>query len=183
MINAKEVIEESLPVLTVCAAISIMSGMFLGNNQELLKALPGLLIIVPSFNAVNGNISSVMASRISSGLHMGLIKPRLHESGMLRTNVLAMTFVAAVSFLLLGLVAAGINSYAGIEMANFIVFPSITFTAGILTVVMLMAGSIFTSYLIYRHGIDPDNVVVPILTTIGDFVGISMLLLIASAAI
>lgn len=183
MIDTKEVIEESLPVLTICAAISIFSGLFLGNNLELLKALPGLLIIVPSFMAVNGNISSVMASRISSGLHMGLIKPRFHGSRVLQKNIYAMIIVAVVSFLILGAVAAGINTYAGAEAVNMMLFPAVTLTAGLITVLILMGGSIFTSYLIYRHGLDPDNVVVPILTTVGDFVGISVLLLIAAVVI
>ncbi|MCK4823464.1 magnesium transporter, partial [bacterium] len=90
---------------------------------------------------------------------------------------------AVVSFFMLGLAAAMINNFLGAAVINFMIFPVITLTAGLITVMVLMFGSIFTSYLIYRHGLDPDNVVVPILTTVGDFVGILVLLLITAAVI
>ena len=183
MIDTKEVIEESLPVLSICAAISILSGLFLGKNEELLRMLPGILIIVPSFMAINGNISSVVASRLSSALHMGLVKPHFRRSKLLERNIHAMLIVAVVSFFMLGLAAAMINNFLGAAVINFMIFPVITLTAGLITVMVLMFGSIFTSYLIYRHGLDPDNVVVPILTTVGDFVGILVLLLITAAVI
>jgi mgtE-like transporter len=182
MIDTKEVIEESLPVLTICAAISILSGLFLGSNEDLLRMLPGILIIVPSFMSVNGNISSVVTSRLSSALHMGLLKPHFRRSEILGMTVHAMLIVAVLSFIVLGLVAGMVNSFLGSGVA-VIMFPLITLTAGLITVLILMFTSIFTSYMVYSHGIDPDNVVVPILTTVGDFVGISVLLLITAAVV
>ncbi|UCD03230.1 MAG: magnesium transporter [Candidatus Aenigmatarchaeota archaeon] len=183
MINRKEVIEESLPILSIAAAISILSGVFLGKNEELLRALPGILIIVPSFMSVNGNISSVVSSRLSSALHMGLVKPHFRRSKVLGQTIHSMLIVSVIAFLVLGIAAAAVNILFGAETGTFMIFPIITLTAGLITVLILMFGSIFTSYLVYRHGIDPDNVVVPILTTAGDFVGITMLLLITAVVI
>ncbi len=183
MINRKEVIEESLPVLSLAAAISILSGVFLGNNEELLKALPGILIIIPSFMAINGNISSVVSSRLSSALHMGLVKPHFRRSELLMRNIHSMLIISVIAFAVLGIAAATVNSMFSAGPVSFILFPVITLTAGLITVLILMFGSIFTSYIVYRHGIDPDNVVVPILTTVGDFVGISVLLLITAMVI
>lgn len=183
MINRKEVIEESLPVLSLAAAISILSGVFLGKNEDLLRALPGILIIVPSFMSINGNISSVVSSRLSSALHMGLVKPHFRRSKLLGRNIHSMLIVSVISFLVLGMVAGIVNSMLGKVSVYFLLFPLITLTAGLITVLILMFGSIVTSYIIYRHGIDPDNVVVPILTTVGDFVGISVLLLITGMVV
>ena len=52
-----------------------------------------------------------------------------------------------------------------------------------LTVLILIFVSMLFSYLTFRKGLDPDNVVVPILTTIGDLVGISVLLIIMGLVI
>jgi mgtE-like transporter len=183
MINIKEVIEESLPVLSIAAAISILSGLFLGKNEEMLRLLPGILIIIPSFMSVNGNISGVVTSRLSSALHMGLVKPKFRRNKIVETNIYAMLLVSVIAFLVLGIAAATVNSLFGAKYVAFTVFPMITLTAGLLTVLILMVISIFTSYIIYRHGLDPDNVVVPLLTTVGDFVGISILLLITVVVI
>jgi len=183
MIDVKEVLEESLPVLTICAAISVLSGAFLGDNQELFRTLPGILVIVPSFIAVNGNISSVMSSRLSSALHTGLIKPHFRGKGVLRVNIFSMILIASVVFTVLGFVGGAINYAISGEAFSVEVFPMITLVAGLVTVSILLVGSILTSYLTYRRGLDPDNVVVPILTTVGDFVGIVVLLLIAGVVI
>ncbi len=121
MIDTKEVIEESLPVLSICAAISILSGLFLGKNEELLRMLPGILIIVPSFMAINGNISSVMTSRLSSALHMGLVKPHFRRSKLLERNIHAMLIVAVISFIFILNPRCLISSGNGSNESNFLV--------------------------------------------------------------
>lgn len=182
-LNVREIFEESAPVLTLCAAISIFSGLFLSRNEAVLKILPGVLIIIPSFIAINGNISSVITSRLSSALHMGLVKPNFRRTKLLIRNVYSMLIVSLVSFLILGFVAGALNVLLGASKVSFIMFPLVTFTAGMITAPILIFISILFSYLTYRKGLDPDNVVVPLLTTIGDFVGISVLLIITGLVI
>lgn len=177
-IDVREILKESMPVLSICAVISIFSGLFLSRNEELLKFLPGLLIILPSFMGINGNISSVISSRLSSSLHMGLIKPDFKRSRTLERNVHSMLIVSLVAFPILGFVAAIVNSFLGVSVTNLLFFPLITLAAGMTTALILMFISIFFSYVTYRNGLDPDNVVVPILTTVGDLVSISTLLII-----
>jgi len=182
-INAKEILEESIPVLTICVTISVFSGLFLNKNTELLKFLPGLLIIMPSFIAVNGNISSVLTSRLSSALHMGLIKPNFRRTKILLRNIYSMLIVSMVSFPVLGFVAAAANSLFGASKAAFVIFPLITFTAGMITVLLLIFASILFSYVTYRKGLDPDTVVIHLLTTTGDLVGIVVLLVVTGMMI
>jgi mgtE-like transporter len=176
-LNVKEIYKESVPVLTLAAAISIFSGLFLNKNEEVLRFLPGILIIIPSFIAINGNISSVLTSRLSSALHMGLVKPNLHRTKLLLRNVYSMLFISIVAFPVIGFVGGALNFLLGATEVGFILFPLITLTAGMVTTLILILISILFSYLTYRKGLDPDNVVVPLLTTIGDLVGISILLI------
>jgi mgtE-like transporter len=182
-LDVREIFEESVPVLTLCAAVSIFSGLFLNKNEAMLKFLPGILIIIPSFIAINGNISSVITSRISSALHMGLISPNFRKTKLLMRNVYSMIIVSLVSFPILGFVAGGLNVLFGASDVGFVIFPLITFTAGMITVLILIFISMLFSYLTYSKGLDPDNVVIPVLTTTGDFVGILVLLLITGLVV
>ncbi|MBN2330923.1 MAG: magnesium transporter [Candidatus Aenigmarchaeota archaeon] len=182
-LDVREIFEESIPVLTLTAAISIFSGFFLNNNEEVLKFLPGLLIIIPSFIAINGNISSVMTSRLSSALHMGLIKPDFRRTSLLMRNFYSMIFISLVSFPVLGLIAGGLNVLFGGGAECMLAFLLITFAAGMTTALVLIFVSMLFSYLTYRRGLDPDNVVIPLLTTIGDLVGISVLLIVTGLVI
>ena len=63
------------------------------------------------------------------------------------------------------------------------VFPFIILIAGFLTTVVLSIMSVVFSYVSYSKGIDPDNWVIPILTSTGDFMGILLLFMIASIAV
>jgi len=180
MISGRSILKQSIPVLSVCAVISIFSGIFLDRYESLLRVLPGILIIVPSFIAVNGNISSVISSRLSGALHMGLVKPDFRRSRVLTRNIYAVLIDSLVAFPFLGFLAAAMNIILGSTPVSFIIFPIITFCAGMITITALIFASIFFSYLSYRKGIDPDNIVIPILTTTGDFIGISTLLLITA---
>lgn len=182
-LNVKEIFKESVPVLTLTAAISIVSGLFLNNNEDVFKFLPGLLIIIPSFIAINGNISSVMTSRLSSALHMGLIKPNFRRTHLLMRNFYSMVFISLVAFPVLGVFAGALNIMFGGGAEYMMIFPLITFAAGMSTALILIFVSMIFSYLTYRKGLDPDNVVIPLLTTIGDLVGISVLLIITGLVI
>ena len=183
MKNAKDILKESVPVMSVCAVISIFSGLFMSKNEELLRFLPGLLVVLPPFMSINGNISSVLTSRLSSALHMGLIRPDFKRTNVLSRNMHSMVIVALVSFPVLGFVAGMINAFFGASGMNFMLFPLLLLTAGMTTVLILLFTSMAFSYMTYRRGLDPDDVVIPALTTVGDFVGIAVLLTITGLVI
>ncbi len=182
-LDVREIFEESVPVLTLTAAISIFSGFFLNRNEEVLRFLPGMLIIIPSFIAINGNIASVMTSRLSSALHMGLIKPNFRRTKLLMRNFYSMVIISLIAFPVLGLIAGALNVLFGGSAESFMIFPLVTFSAGMTTALILIFVSMLFSYLTYRKGLDPDNVVIPMLTTTGDLVGISVLLIITGLVI
>lgn len=182
-IHSKEILKESIPVLMFCAAISVFSGLSLSRNEEILKFLPGILLIVPAFMSINGNISSIITSRLSSALHMGLIKPNFRRTHLLMKNFYSMLIISFITFPILGFVAGFFNIIFSGSDLGLIFFPLITLLSGMITISSLMFLSIFVSYMTYRKGLDPDNVVVPFLTTVGDFIGITVLLLVTALVI
>lgn len=175
MYSIKTIFKESIPVLVICMAISIGAGFVMNMNDELLFTLPGILVVIPSFINMNGSILSILSSRISSALHMGLIKPKLKKTKTLDKNLIITFFDSIVSFLLLGIIAGAFNLVLGIPSVEFMIFPIITLVAGLLSIAFLSILSITFSYVSYSKGIDPDNWVIPALTSIGDFVGVVLL--------
>ena len=114
MYSMKTIFRESFPVLVICMAISIGAGFVMNMNGKLLFNLPGILVVIPSFVNMNGSIVSVLSSRISSALHMGLIKPKLKRTKTLDKNIIITFFETIISFALLGLVAGGFNMIIGV---------------------------------------------------------------------
>lgn len=178
MYSIKTIIKQSFPILVISMAISIGAGLIMNANSELLFSLPGLLLVIPSFINMNGSILSILSSRISSALHMGLIKPKLKRTKTLNKNVMITFFDSFVSFTLLGFIAGIFNMFLGLPGIDLFIFPIITLTAGMISISLLTVLSIIFSYVSYSKGIDPDNWVIPALTSIGDFVGVFLLFMI-----
>ncbi|HEC80909.1 MAG TPA: hypothetical protein ENI42_00580, partial [Thermoplasmatales archaeon] len=72
-----KIMKESLPILTLCGILGILSGTFLGTKIESLITIPGLLILIPPFLEDGGAMGGILAARLSSMLHLGLTEYNL----------------------------------------------------------------------------------------------------------
>jgi len=176
MISVKSIIKQSLPSLVLVAALGMVSGILLDTNKDSIMALPGILLAIPSFINIGGVILSVLVSRLSSALHMGLIGYKnIRRTKTLENNIKATYFNTFVSYLFIGVVVGGFNSLLGFHALGLFVFPIITLIAGLLTVSVLSVMGILFTYVSFRKGIDPENWVIAIMTTLGDMTGIFFL--------
>jgi mgtE-like transporter len=181
--SLKRILEESMPVLIISVAITIGAGVILSKNSNMILLLPGIIVIVPSFINMGGSLMAVLSSRLSSALHLGFIHPIIHRTKTLERNLLATFITAAVSFTLLGVFAGLFTQLMGIKGLDLVMFPVLTLVAGFMTVLILSLLSVVFSYLSFKRGVDPDNVVIPLLTSLGDFIGIVFLFLTLSIVI
>ena len=117
-----------------------------------------------------------MRSRISSALHLGLMKPTLRSDGTLRANVLALAVSGVISFGCLGIFAFAVSSAVGIADLGVVDFMLITLLSGTCLTVFTIALSLWTCFVSFRRGLDPDDVVVPVVATLTDLAGIILLL-------
>ncbi|MFW5965544.1 MAG: magnesium transporter [Halodesulfurarchaeum sp.] len=168
---------EALPVLLVSLAGGLVSGVVLERVLGQVAVFPGLLVMVPVFLATRGNIYGALGARISSGLHQGLIQPRLERNDRLVNAVFA-SFINAVG---ISVVIAVISWVAlqlmGWESASLLAFLLIMLVAGVLTSIVLILGLLILIFWGFNRGYDPDNLVGPIVTTLGDIFGMLFLLL------
>ena len=70
---AKEMVKQSLPLIVLCGLGAIVAGSTLGVMIELLREIPGLIVIIPAIIALRGNISTAFGSRLGSAYHLGVI--------------------------------------------------------------------------------------------------------------
>jgi mgtE-like transporter len=49
------------------------------------------------------------------------------------------------------------------------------FVAGVLTSILMIAGLVSPVFLAFRRGLDPDNLIGPTVTTLGDIFGVTFL--------
>ncbi len=168
---------ESVLALTVGLGGGIVAGTILGTEvmAESFEAYPGLLFLLPAFLAMKGNVYGAMGARITTGLHQGIIKPRFGYDRRLR-NLLVATFInSMVVSLFIGTLSWSILQLLDWESAALFELVGSMAIAGFLTWCVLVIGTITLLFAGYRRGLDPDNLMGPIVTTLGDVFGVTFL--------
>jgi mgtE-like transporter len=167
---------EALPVLLLALGGGLCSGLALEELLASIDRFPGLLVMVPVFLATRGNVYGALGGRISSGLHQGLIAPRFAYDERLANAVLASLINGIGVSVVIGLLSWSALELLGREAAHVLELVAIMLVAGTLTSVVLVAGLLGVLFVGYERGYDPDNLVGPIVTTLGDIFGMAFLL-------
>ncbi|MEX0920584.1 MAG: magnesium transporter [Candidatus Pacearchaeota archaeon] len=154
----------------------LVSGIVLVVYLDKIFIIPGMLIIIPGFMAMRGNISGGLASRVTVGLLLGLISPDRKNDRIVKGNLSASLFLAAIISLLLGLVAFTFNYFvSGIITPKIILVPLL---AGIISTFLLDHITLYATIKLFKKGYDPNNMMGPLVTTAGDVTSILSLLII-----
>ena len=174
MYDWKAIFKESAPILIITAFIGVAGGQILNSINTILVEIPILLFLLPVINAVGGNLGTVLGARISSGFHSGYIQPNLGDIEM-RENIIISSIlgVCVYLFLALGIASSSIVIPLGIIAYHLFV---IILGAGILLTIFMIIITIIIGIVAVKKRLDPDNVLTPIVTTTGDFIGIGSLL-------
>jgi mgtE-like transporter len=177
---ARGAYREALPVVAASAVGGLVAGLVLGGMRAELRAVPGLLVLVPALLAIRGNVYGSLGARLSSALHQGLIEPRLS----LPDDRVRSAIAAAVANGLLVSAFASVAAWVAIGLLGRPVAPvetlvAVALLAGVLSGTVLVVAVVGVTFLGYRRGIDPDTLVGPVVTTTGDLFGLAFLALAA----
>ncbi|MFC6906643.1 magnesium transporter [Halalkalicoccus tibetensis] len=168
---------EALPVLLVALGGGLFAGLVLEEILESVERFPGLLVMVPVFLATRGNVYGALGGRIASGLHQGLIEPRFERDERL-VNAVVASFINGIGIsVVIGVITWLALLVLGWESAALYEFVGIMLIAGTLTSIVMIVGLLVLIFAGYEYGYDPDNLVGPAVTTLGDIFGMLFLLL------
>ena len=174
--EAWSIYREAIPILFVALGGGLFAGLVLEEILESVQRFPGLLVMVPVFLATRGNVYGALGGRISSGLHQGLIPPEFEWNERLVNAILA-SFVNGIGIsVVIGVVTWLALLVLGWEVAALYELVGIMLIAGVLTSVVLIFGLLVLIFAGYKRGLDPDNLVGPIVTTLGDIFGMLFML-------
>ncbi len=157
----------------------ILCGLFTGTilavYTDNLLLIPGMIVLLPGFLEMRGNISGSFASRLSSGLFLGVIKPKRYRTKIIKGNLIASFALVIIVSLLLGLMAFAFT-YAVFHEATLSIIV-IAVVAAIIANIIEIPLTLFTTFYFFRKGHDPNNIMGPFVTSTGDLSSIIALLI------
>ncbi|MFB6069081.1 MAG: magnesium transporter [Halobacterium sp.] len=164
----------TLPVLLALTVVEVGSGLVLGSFEATLLRYPSLLVLVPVTIGTAGNLGSVLASRLSTAFHLGTLSFDPADDH-LAGNAAATVALAVTLFPVVGAGAwalAGVTQQTELALATVVLVASL---AGAALAVLAVAVTVAATYAAYRFELDPDDVVIPVVTNTCDVLGVVVL--------
>ena len=175
--ETNRILKQSTPVLLLCSFLGGAAGGILNSAIETLLTNASLLTLLPLFSGESGSLISILGARLSSGLHSGLVEPLKKPEGEALHNFMISFILAIIVFPIIGLLAEGSSYALGVVGVGFDKIMEISTLSGVILVSIMVIVVYYVSITSYNNNLDPDNIVIPISTSITD--SISSLILIS----
>ncbi|MFB6266928.1 MAG: magnesium transporter [Halodesulfurarchaeum sp.] len=164
----------TLPVLLGLTVVAVGSGLVLGSFEEELLAHPSLLVLVPVTIGTAGNLGSLLASRLSTAFHLGTLSFEPTDDH-LGGNAVATVLLAGTLFPLVGAGAWGLSAVTTGTELGIVTVILVATVSGMGLAVLAVIVTVIATYGAYQFGLDPDDVVIPVVTNTCDVLGVVML--------
>ncbi len=161
---------QGLVALTISTAAGFIAGLTLAGSDQLLRDLPGLLVLIPASVGLRGSIFGAMGARLGTQIAAGLFVPNLRPGGPLRTNVEVTVVSALAASFFLAVIAKLVAAAFGESTISLWDLVTISVLSGAIAsavIIVLTVGLAITSF---RRGWDLDAVATPLLTALGDMI-------------
>jgi mgtE-like transporter len=163
-------IKESLLTLLFVAFIVNITGTILLSINTSLKVVrrKEIYTVYPALIDTVGDVGSVVGSTATTKLALGLLKPSFSDMRNHATQIFGAWTAAIVMFVFFSAFSLFINGM--FALYAFLSFTSLLLTTNVIAVTTIVLISHTVAILTFQKGLDPDNFVIPIESSLADSV-------------
>jgi len=170
-----KIVRENLPPCLLSCIVQILPGMGLGIVLSRLLEYPSILFLIPPFIGSIGALIGIVSSKFSTALHLGEIEPKFRIEGKTLNLIITAFTTGFIIFSTLFIIDVIVSTVIHLEMPSIPLLFILITLAGFITLSISLILSYYTSVITFTKGVDPDNVVIPLLTSIIDLLGVIVL--------
>lgn len=171
-----------LPILFALTIVEIGSGLVLDSIESTLLRYPSLLVLVPVTIGTAGNLGSILAARLSTAFHLGLLEFSASDDRF-GGNALATVVLAACLFPPIGAGAWALSSVTTSPQLALSTVVLVATISGLGLGVLAVVVTVIATYSAYRLELDPDDIVIPIVTNVCDVLGVVVLFIVVTLVV
>ena len=160
--------ESMITMLLVAFLVSITGTILHVINRFVRGSRPEILTVYPALIGMIGNVGSVIGSTATTKLALGLLTPSFSSMRKHAKNIFSAWSASIIMFIILAVISLLINRL--FSFSSFYSLISIVLVANILAVVAIVILTYAVSILTFKRGLDPDNFVIPVESSLADSV-------------
>lgn len=171
-----QIVRESMPVLTIALTLSTLAGIAVQKQLDLFATLPALLVLQPAFVSSAGALGGILASRVGTNLHLGIVEPTARPGREATRDTLLVLLIGFPVFLLNGIGADLVADALGQNSPGMGSMVLASLVGGLFAVLFVTALAYYGTIAAWKVGVDPDTYGLPVVTASVDFVGVVALI-------
>ncbi|GAA0216429.1 magnesium transporter [Halobaculum roseum] len=172
--SVRSITRALLPILLVLTVLELVGGLTLGSFEATLLQYPTLLVLVPVMIGTAGNLGSILSARLSTAFHLGMLSFDPTDDRLLG-NTITTVLLAVSVFPIVGAGGWGIVAVTGDPQLSIGMVVSVALASGLILAFLAILVTVVATYTAYRFELDPDDVVIPVVTNVCDVLGVLVL--------
>jgi mgtE-like transporter len=160
------VIKESLPTMLLVAFMVNITGTVLKAISNLAGGRREIYTVYPAIIDMMGDVGLVVGSAATTKLALGILAPSFSSIKNHAKNIFSAWTASIVLFAVLGLLSLGINGMFSLQEISSLLL--ILFVSNIIAFSAIVILSYAISILTFKRGLDPDNFVIPVGSSLAD---------------
>jgi len=169
-------IKETLSTLLIIAVIVNVTGTVLRQISETIGSKKEVYTVYPALIDTVGDVGSVVGSTATTKLVLGLVDPVFSSIRKHASRILATWAASLIMFIVYAVLS--VLAQANPLNINFLGLITLLLTTNIIAVLLIVVISFVVAIATFRKGLDPDNFVIPIESSLAD--GITTIALLAA---
>ena len=165
----KGIIIKSTPVLLTMIIFSLITGQRLESALHFIVVdHPLILILIPSYINITGYMGDVYASRLTSYLYKGELTANYRPFRLTAINILSIISVNSIAYILTAVISNFVTEFLFNTSSQMFPLIQLVLFSGLLATFIVIIGVTLLIRFVYLKGMDPDSIMAPITTTVGD---------------
>jgi mgtE-like transporter len=161
-------VKESLATMLFVAFIVNVTGTVLKRISVVVENRREIYTVYPALIDMVGDVGSVVGSTATTKLALGLLKPSFSSIRKHGKNILSAWSASIILFLVLAVASVFLNGIVSLPALSNLLL--VLLVSNLIAVGVIVLASYGISILTFKRGLDPDNFVIPIESSLADSV-------------
>ncbi len=171
----RRTLTEGGPMILFSSLLGIFAGVGLASLREEISKKPSVLMLYPALIDTLGDIGSILGTRETTKLALGYTSSFYRTLKETFADLISVEIAGALIHLVFGLVTFLLARATGLA-AELSLLVRIALMCNIISFLLISALSLLVATQTFKRGLDPDNFVIPAVTSVSD-IGATMALI------
>ena len=172
----KKIVKEATLIKFMTITGGTVAGLFFASMTGLIAKIPGLLLVIPAFMNMRGEIFSSFGARLATKLHLGLVEPKYTPSRSVLVSALSYLALSSSRVLIITLLGYITSLLIGVQFDPLLIL-SLLFLALLISFAILLPLSYLADVFFFRRGYDPENMIGPLMMSFSDMISLYSIIL------